>query len=40
MTIGPDTTMIHDEAALASTREQFRLLEAVQEFGCQVDRDR
>jgi conjugative relaxase-like TrwC/TraI family protein len=34
--IGPDTTIIHDEAALASTREQERLLAAVEESGARL----
>ncbi len=38
--LGPDTTVIHDEAALASTREQLRLLRAVETSGAQADRGR
>jgi conjugative relaxase-like TrwC/TraI family protein len=34
--LGPESTVIHDEAALASTREQLRLLEAVQESGARL----
>jgi len=36
VTLGPDTTVIHDEAALASTREQAWLLEAVAISGGRV----
>jgi len=36
VTLGPDTTVIHDEAALASTREQAWLLEAVATSGARV----
>ena len=34
--LGVDTTIIHDEAALASTREQERLLAAVEESGARL----
>jgi thymidylate kinase len=34
--LGPDTTVIHDEAALASTREQLRLLHAVETSGARL----
>jgi hypothetical protein len=34
--LGADTTVIHDEAALASTREQQRLLAAVEESGARL----
>jgi conjugative relaxase-like TrwC/TraI family protein len=34
--LGPDTTIIHDEAALASTREQLRLLRAVESSGARL----
>ncbi|WP_249019618.1 MobF family relaxase [Conexibacter sp. S30A1] len=34
--LGPDTTVIHDEAALASTREQLRLLHAVEVAGARL----
>ncbi|MGH3265675.1 MAG: AAA family ATPase, partial [Trebonia sp.] len=34
--LGPDTTVIHDEAALASTREQLRLLRAVEASGARL----
>jgi ATP-dependent exoDNAse (exonuclease V) alpha subunit len=34
--LGTDTTIIHDEAALASTREQERLLAAVEESGARL----
>jgi ATP-dependent exoDNAse (exonuclease V) alpha subunit len=34
--LGADTTIIHDEAALASTREQERLLAAVEESGARL----
>jgi conjugative relaxase-like TrwC/TraI family protein len=39
VTLGPETTVIHDEAALASTREQHQLLRAVKESG-KADRGR
>src|SRR6185312_8218695 len=32
----PDTTVIHDEAALASTREQIRLLREVEASGARL----
>lgn len=34
--LSPDTTVIHDEAALASTREQLRLLRAVEASGARL----
>jgi AAA domain/TrwC relaxase len=34
--LGVDTTIVHDEAALASTREQQRLLAAVEESGARL----
>ena len=34
--LGPETTVIHDEAALASTREQLRLLRAVESSGARL----
>ncbi|MGH2876908.1 MAG: MobF family relaxase, partial [Solirubrobacteraceae bacterium] len=34
--LGPDTTIIHDEAALASTREQHQLLADVQDAGARL----
>ncbi|MGH2873724.1 MAG: AAA family ATPase, partial [Solirubrobacteraceae bacterium] len=34
--LGPNTTVIHDEAALASTREQLRLLRAVETSGARL----
>ena len=34
--LGPETTVIHDEAALASTREQLRLLHAVEASGARL----
>ena len=34
--LGPDTTVIHDEAALASTREQHQLLAAVETSGARL----
>jgi conjugative relaxase-like TrwC/TraI family protein len=34
--LGSDTTVIHDEAALASTREQLRLLRAVETSGARL----
>jgi conjugative relaxase-like TrwC/TraI family protein len=34
--LGQDTTVIHDEAALASTREQLRLLRAVETSGARL----
>jgi conjugative relaxase-like TrwC/TraI family protein len=34
--LGPETTIIHDEAALASTREQQRLLAEVDESGARL----
>jgi conjugative relaxase-like TrwC/TraI family protein len=34
--LGPDTTVIHDEAALASTREQLRLMRAVETSGARL----
>jgi len=34
--LGPGVTVIHDEAALASTREQRRLLEAVERAGARL----
>ena len=34
--LGPETTVIHDEAALASTREQLRLLHAVEISGARL----
>ncbi len=34
--LGPDTTVIHDEAALASTREQDQLLGAVERSGSRL----
>ncbi len=34
--LGPSTTVIHDEAALASTREQHQLLAAVQATGARL----
>lgn len=34
--LGPESTVIHDEAALASTREQHQLLAAVQASGARV----
>ncbi len=34
--LGPEVTVIHDEAALASTREQAWLLEAVAESGARI----
>ncbi len=37
--LGPDWTVIHDEAALASTREQRIVLEAVQEAGARLISD-
>ncbi len=36
VTLGPDTTVIHDEAALASTLEQRRLLEAIETSGARL----
>jgi conjugative relaxase-like TrwC/TraI family protein len=36
LALGPDTTIIHDEAALASTREQQRLLAAVEASGARL----
>ncbi|MDQ2896178.1 MAG: relaxase domain-containing protein [Actinomycetota bacterium] len=36
VTLGASTTVIHDEAALASTREQAWLLEAVAESGARI----
>jgi hypothetical protein len=36
VTLGPQTTVIHDEAALASTREQHRLLSAVDDAGARL----
>jgi len=36
VTLGPEVTVIHDEAALASTREQAWLLEAVAESGARI----
>ncbi|MHB1837667.1 MAG: ATP-dependent DNA helicase, partial [Solirubrobacteraceae bacterium] len=36
LTLDPDTTVIHDEAALASTREQHQLLHAVQASGARL----
>jgi len=36
VTLGPDVTVVHDEAALASTREQARLLRAAAETGARV----
>jgi conjugative relaxase-like TrwC/TraI family protein len=36
LTIGPQTTIIHDEAALASTREQLALLDAVETSGARL----
>ena len=36
VTIGPGTTVIHDEAALASTREQHQLLAAVEASGARL----
>ncbi len=36
MTLDPGTTVIHDEAALASTREQHQLLSAVQASGARL----
>jgi conjugative relaxase-like TrwC/TraI family protein len=36
VTIGPATTVIHDEAALASTREQHQLLSAVEATGARL----
>ncbi len=35
-TSGPETTVIHDEAALASTREQGRLLRAIETSGARL----
>ncbi|MGH3260726.1 MAG: ATP-dependent DNA helicase, partial [Trebonia sp.] len=34
--LSPDTTVIHDEAALASTREQLRLLRAIETSGARL----
>jgi conjugative relaxase-like TrwC/TraI family protein len=34
--LGPDVTIIHDEAALASTREQLRLHEAAEQSGARL----
>jgi AAA domain len=34
--LGVDTTIVHDEAALASTREQQRLLVAVEASGARL----
>jgi conjugative relaxase-like TrwC/TraI family protein len=34
--LSPDTTVIHDEAALASTREQLRLMRAVETSGARL----
>jgi hypothetical protein len=34
--LGPETTVIHDEAALASTREQHQLMSAVEESGARL----
>jgi conjugative relaxase-like TrwC/TraI family protein len=36
VSLGGDTTIIHDEAALASTREQHRLLAAVEDSGARL----
>jgi conjugative relaxase-like TrwC/TraI family protein len=36
VTLSPLTTIIHDEAALASTREQLNLLEAVETSGARI----
>ncbi|MGI8715393.1 MAG: MobF family relaxase [Solirubrobacteraceae bacterium] len=36
VTLGPDSTIIHDEAALASTREQLDLLHAVETSGARL----
>jgi conjugative relaxase-like TrwC/TraI family protein len=36
LTLTPDTTVIHDEAALASTREQHQLLSAVETSGARL----
>jgi len=36
VTLGPDVTVVHDEAALASTREQAWLLRAAAEAGARV----
>ncbi len=36
VTLAPQTTIIHDEAALASTREQLDLLEAVETSGARI----
>ena len=36
VTLGPEVTVIHDEAALASTREQAWLLQAAAESGARI----
>jgi conjugative relaxase-like TrwC/TraI family protein len=36
VSLGPETTVIHEEAALASTREQRQLLHTVQESGARL----